>query len=107
MSKQLHDTRRKIFKFHKIISEVLSIFVGNFFFGQQERNNGYFWREEKLRIDRKIEWVVLKQRNEIKSYIKPISYGCSMERATCSRNGNFHKKQGLNIYCNNDLLYVL
>jgi len=75
--RQLHDVRKKIFKFHKIISSILPIYVGNSFFGQQ-RNNGFYWREEKLKMDKKIEWLGLKHSKKIKSNIKQISYGCSI-----------------------------
>jgi len=90
--KQLFDIRRKIFKNYKIISETLPNLVGNSFFGHQERNNGWFWRGERLRMDKKVEWLMLKQRKEIKSRIKPIFYNCSTEGKICWRS---HKKQGL------------
>jgi len=66
--------RNKLFKLYKRIHRLLPTFVLMDFFGYQKRYNREKWANNTTRINKKIEWLVLKNNNKVKKDIKPINY---------------------------------
>jgi len=72
--RQLMIIRNRIFKVYKNILKVVPWFVSKRFFVYQEKNNRTKWVTEIIRINKKIEWLTLKNNEMIKRDIKPINY---------------------------------
>jgi len=72
--RQLKSIGEKIFKVYKKITKWLPWRVTSKFFGYQDKNNSIKWATEIKRINKKIDWLIVKRNEKIRKDIKPIKY---------------------------------
>jgi len=72
--KHLRYISTEIYKIYKVISNMLPVIIKSAFFSRQERYMNMLWYSEKIRIDQKIQSLILKADKQFKHDIKSITY---------------------------------
>jgi len=72
--RQLRVIRDKLYRIHGKIMNVLPWFFSNRFFYRQECIIRAKWFRELTKMNKKIEWLMLKKNDKVKKEIKPIKY---------------------------------
>jgi len=72
--RQLKGIGKKIFKVYKKITNWLPWRESGRFFGYQDKYNSIKWESEIKRINKKIEWLIVKKKENVTKDIKPIKY---------------------------------